>query len=59
MSLTLARPGDDGRLRRLTPCPEAIGILLIAIGINRIVLGLGLIAAFSLGLAAVLIYGVG
>jgi nickel/cobalt transporter (NicO) family protein len=38
----------------LTPCPEAIGILLVAIGLNRIGLGLGLLVAFSLGLAAVL-----
>jgi nickel/cobalt exporter len=39
----------------LVPCPEALGIMLIAIGLNRILLGLGLIIAFSLGLAAVLI----
>lgn len=39
----------------LVPCPEALGIMLIAIGLNRILLGLGLIVAFSLGLAAVLI----
>ena len=38
----------------MTPCPEAIGILLVAIGLNRIALGVGLIVAFSLGLAAVL-----
>ena len=38
----------------LTPCPEAIGILLVAIGLNQIAVGLGLIVAFSLGLAAVL-----
>lgn len=38
----------------LTPCPEAIGILLVAIGLNRIGVGLGLLVAFSLGLAAVL-----
>ena len=39
----------------LVPCPEALGVMLIAIGLDRIVLGLGLIVAFSLGLAAVLI----
>ncbi len=38
----------------MTPCPEAIGILLVAVGLNRIALGVGLIVAFSLGLAAVL-----
>jgi ABC-type nickel/cobalt efflux system permease component RcnA len=38
----------------LTPCPEAIGILLIAIGLNRVGFGMGLIVAFSLSLAAVL-----
>lgn len=39
----------------LVPCPEALGIMLIAIGLNRILLGLGLIVAFSFGLAAILI----
>lgn len=39
----------------LVPCPEALGIMLIAVGLNRILLGLGVIVAFSLGLAAVLI----
>lgn len=39
----------------LVPCPEALGIMVIAIGINRILLGLGLIVSFSFGLAAVLI----
>lgn len=39
----------------LVPCPDAIAILLVAITINRIVLGLSLIVAFSLGLALVLI----
>ena len=37
------------------PCPEALGVMLVAIGLERIALGLGLIVAFSLGLAAVLI----
>ena len=39
----------------LLPCPEALGIMIIAIGLNRILLGLGLIVSFSFGLAAVLI----
>jgi ABC-type nickel/cobalt efflux system permease component RcnA len=39
----------------LLPCPEALGIMVIAIGLNRIVLGMGLIVSFSFGLAAVLI----
>ena len=39
----------------LVPCPEALGIMLIAIGLNRILLGLGMIVAFSFGLAAILI----
>lgn len=39
----------------LVPCPDAIAILLVAIAINRIMLGLALILSFSLGLAVVLI----
>ncbi|MFH1636373.1 MAG: hypothetical protein ABIG63_20505 [Chloroflexota bacterium] len=39
----------------LVPCPDAIAILLVAVTLNRIPLGLSLIAAFSLGLALVLI----
>ena len=39
----------------LVPCPEALGIMVIAIGLNRILLGLGLIVLFSMGLAVVLI----
>ncbi len=39
----------------LVPCPEALGVMLIAIGLGRIGLGLALIVAFSFGLAAVLI----
>ena len=42
----------------LVPCPEALGIMVIAIGLGRIALGLGLIVTFSVGLAAVLI-GIG
>ena len=37
------------------PCPEALGVMLIAVGLGRIGLGLALIVAFSFGLAAVLI----
>jgi nickel/cobalt transporter (NicO) family protein len=52
------RPGDllaMGVSGGLVPCPEALGVMLIAIGLSRIGLGLALIVAFSLGLAAVLI----
>ena len=55
---TNVRPGDllaMGVSGGLVPCPEALGVMLIAIGLNRIPLGLGLIVAFSFGLAAVLI----
>ena len=57
-------PADGLNLRNLlamgvsggiVPCPEALGIMVIAIGLNRILLGLGLIVSFSFGLAAVLI----
>jgi ABC-type nickel/cobalt efflux system permease component RcnA len=39
----------------LVPCPEALGVMLIAIGLNRITLGLGMVVAFSFGLAVILI----
>lgn len=39
----------------LVPCPEALAVLLISFTINRLVLGLVILVAFSLGLAAVLI----
>ncbi len=39
----------------VVPCPEALGILLVAIGLNRIPLGLALVLSFSVGLALVLI----
>jgi ABC-type nickel/cobalt efflux system permease component RcnA len=57
-------PGDGVKLSNLlalgvsgglVPCPEALGIMVIAVGINQAVLGLGLILAFSAGLALVLI----
>jgi TolB protein len=40
----------------LVPCPDAIAILLVAMAINRILLGLALIVSFSFGLAVVLIF---
>ena len=52
------RPGDllaMGVSGGLVPCPEALGVMLIAIGLGQVGLGLALIVAFSFGLAAVLI----
>ena len=39
----------------LVPCPEAMVVLLMAVSLRRLGLGLVLLVAFSLGLAAVLI----
>jgi len=39
----------------VVPCPSALVVLLTAVALNRILFGLALIFAFSLGLAAVLI----
>ena len=39
----------------IVPCPDALAVLLIAVSINRILLGISVILAFSMGLAAVLI----
>jgi nickel/cobalt exporter len=39
----------------LVPCPEAMVVLLISITINRLLFGIIILAAFSLGLAAILI----
>jgi len=39
----------------IVPCPDALAVLLIAISLKKILLGLAVIIAFSLGLAAVLI----
>ena len=39
----------------LVPCPDAIAILLVALALNRILFGMLLITAFSIGLALVLI----
>jgi nickel/cobalt exporter len=40
----------------IVPCPAALVVLLSAVAIGRIVFGLFLIVAFSIGLAAVLIF---
>lgn len=42
----------------LVPCPEALVVLLMAVSMHRVALGLIILVAFSLGLAAVLI-GIG
>lgn len=42
----------------VVPCWDAVGLLLIASAVGRLRLGLGLVAAFSLGMATVLV-GVG
>ncbi len=39
----------------LVPCPEAMVVLLISVTINRLFFGIVILAAFSLGLAAILI----
>jgi ABC-type nickel/cobalt efflux system permease component RcnA len=39
----------------MVPCPEALVVLLLAVSIGRIALGLALLTAFSIGLAAILI----
>jgi nickel/cobalt transporter (NicO) family protein len=39
----------------LVPCPEAMVVLLISVTINRLLFGIVILAAFSLGLAAILI----
>jgi nickel/cobalt transporter (NicO) family protein len=39
----------------MIPCPEALSVLLLAIGWGRTALGLVMIVAFSVGLAAVLV----
>ncbi|GAA2606921.1 HoxN/HupN/NixA family nickel/cobalt transporter [Paractinoplanes durhamensis] len=42
----------------LVPCPEALGVMILAVGLGHIAVGMLLIVSFSLGLAAVLI-GIG
>ncbi|MEU5888970.1 hypothetical protein ABZ835_19315 [Streptomyces sp. NPDC047461] len=39
----------------IVPCPEALTVLLLAIGLGRTALGLTMIIAFSVGLAGVLV----
>ena len=39
----------------IIPCPEALSVLLLAVGVNRTALGLTMVVAFSVGLAAVLV----
>ena len=39
----------------IVPCPEALGVLLLAVAVHRTLLGIGMIVAFSAGLAAVLV----
>ena len=39
----------------IVPCPEALAVLLLAVAVHRTALGLGMIVAFSAGLAAVLV----
>jgi ABC-type nickel/cobalt efflux system permease component RcnA len=39
----------------LAPCPDALAILLLAVGINQLGFGMLAIVAFSLGLASVLV----
>jgi nickel/cobalt exporter len=39
----------------MIPCPEALGVLLLAVALHRVALGLVMIVAFSVGLAAVLV----
>ena len=39
----------------LVPCPEALGVMILAVSLDRIPIGIMLILSFSVGLAAVLI----
>lgn len=39
----------------IVPCPEALGVLVLAVGLQRTALGLIMIVAFSVGLASVLV----
>ena len=56
-------PSDTGRKSLLSlgisggliPCPEALAVLLISFTLNRLLFGLIILLAFSLGLAAILI----
>jgi ABC-type nickel/cobalt efflux system permease component RcnA len=50
--IALATMGVSGGI---VPCPEALAVLLLAIAVHRTPLGLGMVVAFSAGLAAVLV----
>jgi nickel/cobalt transporter (NicO) family protein len=39
----------------LVPCPEALVVLMLSISAGRVILGLALLTAFTLGLAAILV----
>jgi nickel/cobalt transporter (NicO) family protein len=39
----------------ILPCPEALGVLILAVGVRRQVFGMAMIVAFSAGLAIVLV----
>jgi nickel/cobalt transporter (NicO) family protein len=39
----------------ILPCPEALGVLILAVGVRRQVFGMAMIVAFSAGLASVLV----
>jgi ABC-type nickel/cobalt efflux system permease component RcnA len=52
--VTLASLIALGASGGLVPCPSAMVLLLLAISVGRVGLGLGLLVAFSLGLAGVL-----
>lgn len=39
----------------LVPCPEALGVLIVAVSLRRQAFGMAMIISFSLGLAAVLV----
>lgn len=39
----------------MAPCPDALAVLLLAVGINQLAFGMVAIVAFSLGLAGVLV----
>ncbi len=42
----------------IVPCPDALALMLLALSLNRVVLGMSILLAFSVGLAAVLV-GIG
>lgn len=60
----IARPAGLGSVVALgisgglVPCPEALGVMILAVGLGHVAVGMLLIASFSAGLAAVLI-GIG